>query len=456
MRVFWFLISIFILSGSCTREESSIDFLEEDLNLGGETSIDGAYVSIFEQPASNLSASELDFHREGDKAFGDQFVTAPAQINSGLGPLFNKNSCESCHISNGRSVFPDHSNDLRGLLFRLSMAGEGPHGEPKPVPAFGGQLHTNSVFGIQSEASVSWSFKQKIVDYLDNTSVDLTQPIFSLQNFYTTFPSNALVSPRMAPAVIGLGLLEAIDEGDIRSLEDPDDLNGDGISGRANVVWDVQNQKMTLGRFGWKASAPNLLQQTAGAYHQDMGVTSPLFITENCEGQIQCDQLNDDPEISIETLKAAAFYTQSLAVPTRRNTRNPDVIAGKLLFRKLSCDQCHRASFITAQHPEFNFLSNQKIFPYTDLLLHDMGEELADNRPDFKANGREWRTAPLWGIGLTKTVGGPQSHFLHDGRARTLEEAILWHGGEAAAARDAFVNLNKKERQSLIKFLESL
>lgn len=456
MRIFLILLSASIILSSCTTEDASIDFLEEDFRLGGETSIEGAYVSIFEQPASNLSPEEVEFHREGDKAFGDQFVTAPAQINSGLGPLFNKNSCESCHISNGRSVFPDHSNDLRGLLFRLSMAGEGPHGEPLPVPSYGGQLQTSSVFGLQAEASVSWTYKQKIIMYLDGSSVTLTQPIFSFQNLYAPFSPDALNSPRIAPAVFGLGLLEAIEEMDILALEDPDDLNADGISGRANYVWDVQNQKRTLGRFGWKASSPHLLQQTAGAYHQDMGVTSPMFMKENCEGQIQCDQLNDDPEISIETLKSAAFYTQSLAVPTRRNTRNPEVIAGKILFRKLACDKCHRASFITGQHLEFNFLSNQKIFPYTDLLLHDMGDELADNRPDFKANGREWRTAPLWGIGLTKTVGGAQSHFLHDGRAKTLEEALLWHGGEAASSRDAYVQLNKQERQNLIKFLESL
>lgn len=456
MRSIWLILGIVIIVSSCTNDQEAIDYLDEDFMLGGETSIEGAYISIFEQPASNLNADELDLHTEGDKAFGDQFVTAPSKINSGLGPVFNQNSCENCHITNGRSVFPDFPDNHRGLLFRLSIDGEGPNGEPIPVPGFGGQLQTRSVFGVEPEASVSWVLEYKIINYLDGESVGLSNPLFTLENAYMSFPENALISPRMAPPVFGLGLLEAIKEEDILAGEDINDANADGISGKANVVWDVQNQRKTLGRFGWKASSPNLIQQTAGAYQQDMGVTSPVFSEENCKAQIQCDKLNDDPEITFATLKSAAFYTQSLAVPTRRNTKNPEVIAGKLLFKKLACDKCHRASYVTGQHPEFDFLSNQKIFPYTDLLLHNMGEELADNRPDFLASGREWRTPALWGLGLTKTVGGPKANFLHDGRAKTIEEAILWHGGEALKSKEDFVSLNKKERQSLIKFLNSL
>jgi CxxC motif-containing protein (DUF1111 family) len=268
-------------------------------------------------------------------------------------------------------------------------------------------------------------------------------------------PNNVLMSPRAAPAVIGLGLLEAIEESAIRGLADPNDLNNDGISGKINNVWDVLKQGFSIGRFGWKAGQPTLLQQTAAAYNNDMGITNPLFTTESSEGQPQNDALNDDPEIDMATLKAASFYTQSLAVPQRRNTTDPSVIQGRELFLEINCGSCHHPKFITGQH-EYSFLSYQTIYPYTDLLLHDMGEGLADNRPDNEATGREWRTSPLWAIGLSKTVGGQAANFLHDGRAKTLQEAIMWHGGEAENSKEAFRNLSKSKRDNIIKFLESL
>ena len=220
------------------------------------------------------------------------------------------------------------------------------------------------------------------------------------------------------------------------------------------MVWDVVEQQKTIGRFGWKAGNPTLLQQTAGAYNQDMGVTNPLFPVDNCVGQIQCDSLADDPEIDMQALRTATFYSQSLGVPARRNADDPKVRNGKIIFSALNCNACHQPAFTTGQH-EFAFLTNQPIHPYTDLLLHDMGEGLADGRSEFDADGHEWRTPPLWGIGLTYTVGG-HTRFLHDGRARNLEEAILWHGGESLDSRDAFMRLSKQEREDLIAFLESL
>jgi CxxC motif-containing protein (DUF1111 family) len=439
----------------CKPENNSPLQEAEDLNLGGETSIPGSFIQVFQQPAPNLSALELDFHRAADKAFGDKFVSAPNTINGGLGPIFNQNSCENCHVSNGRSPFPLDASDLRGFLLRISIAGTGAHGEPLAVPNFGGQLQTKAIFGQVAEAKLSWQEVEEIKTFIDGEQITLTKPVFTLVDPYMPLPNNVLMSPRAAPAVIGLGLLEAIEESAIRGLADPNDLNNDGISGKINNVWDVLKQGFSIGRFGWKAGQPTLLQQTAAAYNNDMGITNPLFTTESSEGQPQNDALNDDPEIDMATLKAASFYTQSLAVPQRRNTTDPSVIQGRELFLEINCGSCHHPKFITGQH-EYSFLSYQTIYPYTDLLLHDMGEGLADNRPDNEATGREWRTSPLWAIGLSKTVGGQAANFLHDGRAKTLQEAIMWHGGEAENSKEAFRNLSKSKRDNIIKFLESL
>lgn len=458
MRVSLYVLASLLLMiwfAACQPEEAKLPTEEEDVLLGGATSIDGAFINIFQQPAGNLNEVELKLHLQSDIAFGDQFVTAPNVINGGLGPVFNQASCEGCHVSNGRSPFPSAESDLRGLLFRLSMPGRGPHNEPLPVPDFGGQLQTKAVFGKSPEAKLSWQEVEEVRSYLDGEKISLRKFNYTFIQPYRNIPAEMLYSPRIAPPVIGLGLLEAIKESDIMSLSDPADLDGDGISGKVNMVWDVLAQQFAIGRFGWKAGQPNLLQQTAAAYNNDMGITNPLFTKEACSGQEQADTLSDDPEIDLKTLKAATFYPQSLAVPKRRNWADADVKKGKELFFKIQCNSCHQYKFITGTHPEFGFLSQQTIFPYTDLLLHDMGDGLADNRPDFEANGKEWKTPALWGIGLTKTVGN-HSNFLHDGRARNLEEAIMWHGGEAEKSKEAFSKLNKKDRQAVIKFLESL
>lgn len=428
--------------------------VDNDIASGGETTVYGNYITIFQQPAANLTADEINHHRAADVAFGNQFVTSPALINAGLGPLFNQNSCESCHLSNGRSPFPYSSNDLEGFLIRLSIPGEGDHGQPLGAPGYGGQLQTKAVFGKAAEAIVTWQEEVMEELYPDGKSVQLVKPVFQLENTYTSLGNDVMISPRMATPIIGLGLLEAIEADDLLALADPDDVNGDGISGRPNRVWDEVKQQISIGRFGWKAGNPTLLQQTAGAYKEDMGITNPLFPVENSLGQPQGDSLVDDPEINQEVLRTTAFYTQSLAVPARRNSDDPEVKKGRELFSTLNCSGCHHTSYVTGNH-EFLFLSYQKIFPYTDLLLHDMGEGLADHRPEFQADGREWRTAPLWGIGLTHVVGA-HTRFLHDGRARSIEEAILWHGGEAQQSREDFKFLSEADRNALINFLESL
>jgi len=451
---FYLLLPLFL--PACADEGPTPPQIDEqEYYAGGSTTTFGVYSQIFQQPATNLTVAEQALHFTADANFEASFVTAPAIIQGGLGPLFNQSACSSCHIRNGRAAFPASSGDLGGLLLRLSIPGADVHGEPLGIPGFGGQLQTKAVWGVQPEAKVEMQFVSEVQQFLDGESVTLQKPVFTLNAPYAPLPINILVSPRIAPPVFGLGLLEAISEADILKVADENDADGDGISGKPNYVWDAATQQVTLGRFGWKAGQPTLLQQTAAAYNGDMGVTTPLFSTENCAGQVQCDPLADDPEVDDQTLRSTTFYTQSLAVPARRDLDAPSVQQGKALFEKIQCAACHIPSFTTGQHPEFDFLSNQRIFAYTDLLLHNMGEGLADHRPDFRADGLEWRTPPLWGIGLTQTVSG-HSHFLHDGRARNLTEAILWHGGEAEKAKEQFRKLSREDRTAVLRFLESL
>lgn len=438
----------------CKTDEPIDPMPDEDIHPGGNTSVEGAFTNIFQLPAANLNSEEQAMHFQADAAFGAQYVTAPAAFQSGLGPLFNQNSCESCHVANGRSPFPENGDDLRGLLFRVSIPGMEINGGNLPAPGFGLQLQTKANFGKQPEVKLSIQEITEIVQYVDGTQVALHKPVYVFVDPYLQLPEVLEVSPRIAPPIIGLGLLEAIRASDIQALADENDADSDGISGRPNYVWDIRQHQTVLGRFGWKASQPDLYQQTAAAFSGDMGITSPLFITENCAGQIQDDGLTDDAEIDDATVALTAFYSQSLGVPIRRNWADGQVRRGKQLFFDLKCASCHHDKFVTGEH-QYGFLSNQTIFPYTDMLLHDMGEGLADHRPDFKADGREWRTPPLWGIGLTELVGG-HTRFLHDGRARSLEEAILWHGGEAADSQQQFRNLSKTDRDAIVDFLNSL
>lgn len=450
LRTFWVLV--FTVAGiiSCKENEEETP----DVLAGGKTTVFVENSNSFQFPAPTLTSDELEQHRLGDQAFEAIFVTAPAINNGGLGPVFNQSSCASCHPKNGRSVFSENPGDLAGLLFRLSVTGKGPHGEPLPVPGFGGQLQTKANLGKQAEALVNYNYRYVNGAFADGELYELRQAIFSLTNSYLPIPGGTLISPRIAPPVFGLGLLEFIPESDILKSEDILDVNGDGISGKANWVWDFQKSSMQIGRFGWKAGQPGLIQQAAAAYNEDMGVTNPLFKLESSTGQLQQDTLKDDPEIDQELLEQTAFYTRSLAVPAPRNQSDPTIQNGKRLFIKIGCEKCHLANLKTGSSP-FQFLANQSIQPYTDLLLHDMGDGLSDGRPDFNASGNEWRTPPLWGIGLTLLVNG-HTHFLHDGRARNFQEAILWHEGEAKTSRDAYKKLQKSERNAILKFILSL
>ena len=429
--------------------------------LGGDTTAFTTTRNAFGLSARNLNKQQRRTFVVGNSFFRQNWVTAPAstEARDGLGPILNALSCSSCHLFDGRGKPPDGPDDgERGLLLRLSIPGTGPHEGPLSVPVYGGQLQDRAIVGVPPEGEFIVLYQEMPGLFADGGTYSLRSPTYQFRNLaFGPIHPQTLISPRVAPAIVGMGLLEAIPEADIVAAADPDDANGDGVSGRVNTVWNERNGTTSLGRFGWKANQPSIEQQTAAAFLGDLGITSDLFPEENCTAP-QDDCLSapngGSPEIGAERLAKVVLYTQTLAVPAMRDTNDPQVQRGAQLFAKAGCALCHTPQHTTGQH-ELDAVSNQTIYPYTDLLLHDMGPELADGRPDFEANGGEWRTPPLWGIGLVETVSG-HTMFLHDGRARSLSEAILWHAGEGAAARDTFKAFSKEERDALIRFLNSL
>jgi CxxC motif-containing protein (DUF1111 family) len=352
------------------------------------------------------------------------------------------------------------------------MGGPSPEGiaewiATQPDPTYGGQLQDLAAPGHPAEGRMDVSYTETPVTLADGTVVNLRAPTYRFADPGYDAPADGiLISPRVAPQMIGLGLLEAIPAADILALADPDDSNGDGISGRPQIVPSVEYGVPMLGRFGLKAGAPTVKEQSAGAFAGDMGLSTTLHPDPwgDCTtGQPTCrdaahgqePDIRDGLEVDGESLDLVTFYSRNLGVPQRRNIDDPTVLRGKEVFYSLNCQGCHTPKHVTHRlegQPEQSF---QLIWPYTDLLLHDMGPGLADNRPEGRATGSEWKTPPLWGIGLTDQVSG-HSQFLHDGRARNLLEAILWHGGEAQAQRDAVAGMATEDREALIAFLESL
>lgn len=447
---------VLLLSPSCQDEGPVQPETPESVLAGGTTTIFSSGPDAYTFPLANLDEAGIERHFIADGIFGQQFVSAPAAQFGGIGPLFNQNSCESCHIRNGRGIVPQYEGDpATGLLLRLSIPGQGMYGSIIPVPGFGGQLQPKAMFNVVAEGTMSKTEITQLVTYLSGEQVNLIRPVYRIAHPYIPLPDDLLISPRLAPPIYGLGLLEAIPEADILAHEDESDLDADGISGKANRVWDVLEQRVALGRFGWKAENPTAGQQAADAAHNDMGLTSYYFPEEHCEGQSNCtDGLQSDLDVDEETTNLFAFYFQTVAVPAPRQYDHPDVVRGRQLFEEIKCAACHTPKHITGAHPIVS-LAYQTIYPYTDLLLHDMGEGLTDDRPTYLATGNEWRTPPLWGIGLTQVVN-PKATFLHDGRAATLEEAILWHGGEAETSKEAFRTMSPSDREALLAFLESL
>ncbi len=422
---------------------------ESDALSGGETTVFDTTSAAFEQPAPNLTAGELVTHDEGDEAFAQVFTA-----QNGAGLQLNNPSCDGCHLGDGRGELPAQGAPLVSMLLRISIPGVASDGGPAPVPLFGTQLQPIGVAPVPREADVSVSYTFSDGHYGNGERFELRRPGFRLLNPHAPLPAALLVSPRVAPPNVGLGLLEAVPRRAIAELADESDQNGDGISGRMNIVYDVIERRPALGRFGAKANNPSLRQQTAGAFNGDMGLTTSVFPAESCEG-VFAACARHQPEIPDDMLKAVTFYVQTLGVPARRNINDLRVRLGQALFVAIGCAGCHTQTLRTRELPGVPSASNQVIHPYTDLLVHDMGAGLADDRPDFLASGREFRTAPLWGVGLT-TVVNPKASFLHDGRARNLAEAILWHGGEAHTSREYFRRLPQRLREALLEFLESL
>jgi CxxC motif-containing protein (DUF1111 family) len=419
------------------------------------------------QLAYALHLRDLDHDQRGDHFVGNSFfnqnwVQSPSSTEGrdGLGPVFNARSCSGCHFRDGRGSPPEAGEPMTSMLVRLSVDGLADDGGPRPDPSYGDQLQSGAIRGVQPEGQAYVDYEEIVGEFADGTSYSLRRPSYALGELaFGPLPANVRISPRVAPAVFGLGLLEAIPEADVLALADPDDDDGDGISGRPNYPVDPTTGTPRLGRFGWKGNQPSLEAQNTGALRGDLGITTALRPGQECaDPQVQCRDApqGTQPEADDHVVDRITFYTRTLAPPARRDVDDPNVLAGRELFVEFGCAACHVPSFVTtAVVDDLPQLAAQRVWPYTDLLLHDMGDGLSDDRPDYDATGPEWRTPPLWGLGLLARVN-EHTTLLHDGRARDATEAILWHGGEGQEARDRFVEASAEQREELSIFLESL
>jgi len=475
--------AVFIIGAGTALPANDFSTMEagEELPGGNATSrrsVDNA--NAFSHSSGNMPSERKFEFKAGNAIFHKLWVSTPAPATSsdGLGPLYNARSCQRCHLRDGRghapqANFPD--DDATSMFLRLSIPPETEEQKQLleehkisviPEPAYGGQLQDFAIQDHDAEGKMHIDYADLPFTFPDGGKVTLRKPAYSIDRLaYGPLHPKAMLSPRIANQMIGLGLLEAIPEAQIRKRADPDDTDGNGISGRTNEVWSKEHGKVMLGRFGWKAGKESVKAQSADAFEGDIGISNPL--ARNAWGdctqkQARCRAAphgaspeSGNVEAGEKFLDLVTFYSQNLAVPKRRNPSAPGVLAGKELFYGAGCVQCHQPKFLTGTLAGQPHLSGQLIWPYSDMLLHDMGEGLADNRPEGVADGREWRTAPLWGIGLTPIVNG-HSQYLHDGRARNITEAILWHDGEASSARDAFAALAQEDRERLIAFVKSL
>ncbi|GAB4195088.1 MAG: di-heme oxidoredictase family protein [Thalassobaculales bacterium] len=428
---------------------------------GAATSKGPRNLSAFSQPSGNLSfARQFDF-RLGDGVFRKLWVSAPSSTRSsdGLGPLYNARACQSCHLKDGRGRPPAAGEQPSSLLLRLARA------DGSPDPLYGRQIQSFAIQGHEAEAALAVDHVVHEVRLGDGTTVRLRRPVWRAAWLQGAPAPDTTLSPRVAPPMIGMGLLELIPEADILAREDPADRDGDGIRGIANR----EPGRPGIGRFGWKAGAASVAEQTANAFLNDMGLGNPVHPAGHGDctaaqaacraapdgGETPADGGPPEPEVPQRLFDLTVFYARNLAVPTRPRAGEAEVRRGRDVFRQIGCAACHVPRQVTGPSDTQPHLAGQVIWPYSDLLLHDMGEGLADGQVEGRASGRHWRTPPLWGLGLTHTVSG---HWLllHDGRADGPLEAILWHGGEAAGARDRAAALSPAERAALLAFLGSL
>lgn len=494
-------VNLVFLGAAFAASDINMDYVHS-VKSGGDTTVffQGESVQAFRNPAANLTEAEIELHLKGDALFEANFSDDVTRADYGLGPVFNNTNCNACHAKDGRGALPVvpfgqewvQLKQNESIFLRISIEDGKAHeknaannfGAPVPVPGFSDQLfHLGSMYAREDipgagQAQVWMKHEYSSFTYPDGEVVQLRKPVFKITGAYDEYfdsvtgevksrlyEKDVKTSPRMGTPMIGLGLLEAIKESDILALA-ARDLSAEGVRGKPNWVLDIQKimagdvYPISMGRFGLKNNTPSVFHQGLGALRGDIGVTNYAFPKESIAGTALFEQFKKNApypsviESSKEVADALVFYSQTLAIPARRKVSEPEVIRGAEIFHQVNCTSCHQPSFTTGKH-EINAFSNQKIYPYTDMLLHDMGEGLADGRQDFEANGRQWKTRPLWGLGQTQTIN-PRAGFLHDGRARTMEEAILWHGGEANYSKGKFTNLPKQDRIALIQFIRSL
>ena len=449
----------------------------EMMQGGAGTTKKAADRDAFSQSAANITFEEEGTFKLGNALFRKNWVSSPSstQASDGLGPLFNERACQNCHLKDGRGHPPESDAGTTSMFLRLARQASTAEEKAEiadrkalnfPDPVYGRQLQELAVPGLPGEGRMHVDYREEKLTLGDGSVVSLRKPSYSVDGLaYGPLDPHTTLSPRLTPPMIGLGLIEQIAAADILANADPDDRNNDGISGKPNIVRDSLSGALSLGRFGWKAQTPSIRQQAADAFAGDIGISTPevpdhwgdcTAAEQKCLAMPNGVQKRLGPvEAPPPIMDLVTFYSQNLAVPARRDVGTPDVLAGKKLFYAMGCISCHMPKFVTRRDTPNKAQAFQLIWPYSDFLLHDMGPDLADGQAVGEATGTEWRTPPLWGIGLTRTVNG-NTFFLHDGRARSLDEAILWHGGEGQKARDRFAAANATDRAALVKFLGSL
>jgi CxxC motif-containing protein (DUF1111 family) len=425
----------------------------------------------YAQPLPSLTYKQQGIFMAGRGHFNRRWVIfGVAAGDWGLGPTFIADRCSACHVGGGRGAPPSkRTEQLSSMLVRISLPGMDEHGAPRVVPHYGDQLQNRALQGqsfelsysdkpVPEEAHIYLDWLESNVVLADETVINLRQPVLRIENLnFGALPDDTQLSLRIAQPIFGMGLLEAVPEQTLREIAARQQAQG--FNGRMNIVWDDINKRPALGRFGWKANQPGVRQQIAAAFLGDMGVTSSLYTEQNCPPpQDLClhEVPGNRPELIDPDWNDLEFWTLGLAVPAPRDQASAEIQRGAKLFSDAKCDVCHMPTLRTADKFErLPQLAQQTFSAYTDLLLHDMGDDLADGRPDFAAGPRDWRTPPLWGLGLSQVVSD-SSALLHDGRARNVTEAIMWHGGEAAASREAFTHMTKDQRAALVAFLMSI
>ena len=469
------LARVVAITGPATDFSKSEQF--ELMQGGAGTSRKRVNQDAFSHSSANITFEEEGAFKLGNGLFRKLWVSSPSstQASDGLGPIFNARACQSCHLKDGRGHPPEGQADATSMFLRLARVAETTEEKAAVAdhqvlnfadPVYGRQLQDLAVPGLPGEGKMVISYAEQPMALKDGTVVSLRKPTYSVTSLANgPLAPTTTLSPLVAPQMIGLGLVEQIHPADILARADPDDRDGDGISGKASIVREKKTGALALGRFGWKASAPSVRQQTADAFANDIGISTPDVPRSwgDCtEAETDCLAMPSGVQQRLGPVEApdpimdlVTFYSQNLAVPARRDIAKSDVLKGKELFYQSGCISCHTPKFVTRRDAPNKAQSFQLIWPYSDFLLHDLGDGLADGQQVGEATGNEWRTAPLWGTGLTQRVNG-HTFFLHDGRASNLTEAILWHGGEAEKSRDAFAALPKDDREALTKFLESL